>query len=251
MHLTPDLCSDISLGIDLLAKVPWGKQRCVSPKMMTHFLTSVLWAECSWGVALADHMMHQKQMHEVCKSTVNVCIEWRKNRESPASLPAATVTSLIGGNGLWWGDVPALLWEFNSITTRVKNELKLSLGPAPVFQKLSLLLGLTCTDFGVTQKHQSALQLSVCESAITHSLHHFVILICSAHPHTEPNETSYRWSTQQRAVWTFCCLFWTSHSLTKNESAVLPAWTSYLTEHKEDNTLRSTSQDHWPFHSTL
>lgn len=37
----------------------------------------------------------------------------------------------------------------------------------------------------------------------------------------------------------------------KIETTVLPAWTSYLTEHNEDNALWSTSEGHWPFHSTL
>lgn len=91
------------------------------------------WGQCSCLRLLAAHKLHRQQMHTVCKS---ICFHKMKDEQRVSSQTdllsspaAASVTSLIGGNGLWWGEDPALLWEFNSITALVKNELKLSLSP--------------------------------------------------------------------------------------------------------------------------
>lgn len=177
--------------------------------------------------------IQQNTMHYPPKNTV--ISDW------PASLPAASVTSLIGGNGLWWGEDPALLWEFNSITALVKNELKLSLSPPPVFQRLSWLLRLTSM---IWVLHRSISQLwsyrSVSQPSVTKSII-FVILICSTHPHSAPNEPSCGWSKQAVDILLF--------NLSESQCGKIE--TSYLTEHNEDYTPRFTPQDRWPFRSTL
>lgn len=108
----------------------------------------------------------------MCVLCVCVCVQYVSClTDDAAVMPAASEPpSQIGGNGLWWAEDPALLWEFNSITALVKNELKLSLKPPPMFQRLSRAAKThEWRRFGChTQASVSSAATCVCESAISH-----------------------------------------------------------------------------------